>query len=160
MSDLTVEGLLVPKNKIRVVWPQAEKLLADAIEQSRGKIVPENLYSFILSPYGQLWMANTKEPPEFIMAMVTQICAYHSVNVLRVIVAGGKCAKAALPIMKMVEEFALQEGCGGIEVSGRVGWKKLLAPYEFKQEAIILYKDLREELDAYQELKMVVGQLH
>lgn len=89
----------------------------------------------------QVWAAGTKEQHRIIF--VTQVGVYPAGNILQGIMIFGRDLEGCAPIsIAVMERFARQMGCASMELTGRVGWEKVLAPYGFKKRAVLLTRDI------------------
>jgi hypothetical protein len=48
----------------------------------------------------------------------------------------------ALPMLPQIEDWAKSRGADEIEVLGRIGWRRALAPMGYGEKAVILRKAL------------------
>ena len=72
---------------------------------------------------------------------ITQIVDYKTYRSLNIWLAGGDLDEI-LDMLPDAEEFAKDHGCSLIEITGRRGWKRALRPFGFKEEAVVLTKEL------------------
>ena len=75
---------------------------------------------------------------------VTEILVYPNKKILHVFLAGGAKGHGIDQITDMHDsavEFAKRENCQGMTVSGRAGWKKILAERGWKQQFVTLAKE-------------------
>ena len=76
---------------------------------------------------------------------VTEILVYPNKKIFHVFLAGGDQGHGINQIMDMHDdavEFAKRNDCQGMTVSGRAGWKKILAERGWKQQFVTLAKEL------------------
>ena len=76
---------------------------------------------------------------------VTEILVYPNKKILHVFLAGGDNGHGIDQITDMHDsavEFAKRENCQGMSVSGRAGWKKILASRGWEQKFVTLAKEL------------------
>ena len=91
----------------------------------------------VISGHMQLW------PGERGCA-VTEILVYPNKKIFHVFLAGGDQGYGINQIMDMHDdaiEFAKRNDCQGMTVSGRAGWKKILAERGWKQQFVTLAKE-------------------
>lgn len=77
------------------------------------------------------------------MILFTQIAIYPTGKVLEIFWAFGEgklWEPAAACVDYTINEFAKMQGCKRIDIIGRGGWEKVLAPHGFKKCAIVLSK--------------------
>lgn len=131
------------------LWPTAAKLLEKTPEFSPGKFAVEDLLTSIEHNVAQLWLVNNEH--EYTLAVVTQLIQYSRGMTLRILLTGGKDIREALSLLGDIEKWAIQQGCIGVELAGRLGWIKLLEDYDTR--AVLLYKDLTPYVVAQQQLE-------
>ena len=91
----------------------------------------------VMSGHMQLWSGERG-------CAVTEILVYPNKKILHVFLAGGAKGHGIDQITDMHDsavEFAKRENCQGMTVSGRAGWKKILASRGWKQQFITLAKE-------------------
>jgi len=92
----------------------------------------------VISGHMQLWSGASG-------CAVTEILVYPNKKILHVFLAGGKMGHGIDQIIDMHDsavEFAKRNDCQGMTVSGRAGWKKILASRGWKQQFVTLAKEL------------------
>ena len=75
---------------------------------------------------------------------VTEILVYPNKKILHVFLAGGEKGQGIEQITDMHDsavEFAKRNDCQGMTVSGRAGWKNILASRGWKQQFVTLSKE-------------------
>jgi hypothetical protein len=71
---------------------------------------------------------------------VTEIVVYPKKKVLHVFLAGGKLEQITDMHADAVK-WAKTQGCQGMTIAGRPGWKKILDKYGWKEQLVILGKE-------------------
>jgi len=92
----------------------------------------------VMSGHMQLWSGERG-------CAVTEILVYPNKKILHVFLAGGDNGHGIDQITDMHDsavEFAKRENCQGMSVSGRAGWKKILASKGWEQKFVTLAKEL------------------
>ena len=92
----------------------------------------------VMSGHMQLWSGANG-------CAVTEILVYPNKKILHVFLAGGAKGHGIDQITDMHDsavEFAKRENCQGMTVSGRAGWKKILASRGWKQQFVTLAKEI------------------
>ena len=97
-----------------------------ALEYSGGTHYFEDIVKNIAECKMQLWPADRG-------CIVTEIVVYPRKKVINIFLAGGDLDQI-LDMDKDVRAWAKEQGCTGATMSGRLGWKKPLAPlgWEFQ----------------------------
>ena len=91
----------------------------------------------VMSGHMQLWTGERG-------CAITEILVYPNKKILHVFLAGGAKGHGIDQITDMHDsavEFAKRENCQGMTVSGRAGWKKILAEKGWKQQFVTLAKE-------------------
>ena len=135
-------GLISPEDAVKI-WDKVGPMLQKVVNHTEGELLPEDFLDNIVNGYMHLWLS--VEDTEIIMAMVTQIIEYPRRKTLRIIAIAGKNFKEThSQFNDMIESFAIQTGCSGLELWGRKGWKKMLPDWE--SNYIVFTKNLKERM--------------
>jgi len=105
-----------------------------ALNKSGGKHKIEEVIYDIQRGHAQLWETDNA-------TVVTQVSDYGDFLSLNVWLAGGRL-DSVLGLLEAAEDFARDNGCSRIEVTGRRGWKRVLEDHGFAEESVTLTKDL------------------
>lgn len=70
-------------------------------------------------------------------ALVTEITKYPRRKVLHIFIAGGEMDQV-LDFLPSLHRWADMQGCDALTLSGRVGWKRVLADRGWRQEGITM----------------------
>lgn len=135
-------GLISPEDAVKI-WHRVEPMLQKVVDHTEGELQPEDFLENIVNKYMHLWLS--VEDTEITMAMVTQIIEYPRRKTLRIIAISGKnFKKTHSQFNDIIESFAIQTGCSGLELWGRKGWKKMLPDWE--NNYIVFTKNLKERM--------------
>jgi hypothetical protein len=135
-------GLISPEDAVKI-WDRVGPMLQKVVDHTEGELQPEDFLDNIVNKYMHLWLA--VEDADILMAMVTQIIEYPRRKTLRIIALSGKNFKEThSQFNDMIESFAIQAGCSGLELWGRKGWKKMLPDWE--SNYIVFTKNLKERM--------------
>lgn len=115
------ESMLVPTAFCPTEWPNVHDLLEPAVERSNGRWTMGDLLLALCMGDQQLWI--TKEDGKIVAALTTQIVDYPSSRMLAVQFLGGKqFDEWSHSLLTLLEEFAKDSQCNGIEAVGRFGF--------------------------------------
>lgn len=122
----------VPSELVPTYWSRLEGLVEEALEYGNGEYLSEDIYEACRCGAMQLWATDKS-------VAVTSLIIYPRRQTCLIVLAAGNLEdlRRCLPL---VEEWALYQGCDGIEVMGRMGWLKALPDYS--QAQVHLRKDL------------------
>jgi len=125
------------------MWPQISEQLDLIKHVWWDRWTKEEIFCAVLQRRLQCW--GIGPPSAHRLVVFSQILRFENVTTLQVMLAFGQSLELALPVLAAtLEKFARSAGCGKIEVVGRAGWEKLLAPYGMRLESVILSKRVSE----------------
>lgn len=132
----------VPPNHVDDIWDIVQSLLAPAVVLTNGRYMLEDIHIAAKSGDMQLWIAFT-EDRSIIGCGVTSISEYPSRRLLTVLFVGGSNVRSwREDMINMLERWAKDNQCSGIEAYGREGWAKVLESYNIKRGLTMFEKDL------------------
>ena len=140
--DITHTIALVPPNYISSLWFDVRDHLAPAIDRSHGRWSLEHLYAAIANGQQHLWLAFDKDN-QIDGVGTTEIVRYPCQQMLAVQFLGG--SKFNDWVWDMLDRFngwATDNGCAGIEVTGRHGFWKWLEQDGFNRVYTVYEKRL------------------
>lgn len=105
-----------------------------ALAYSGGTHTFEDICDGIASGKMQLWPAEDG-------CCVTELVQYPRKLVLNGFLAGGDMARIK-DMVPAIEEWARQQGCDGVELTGRRGWVRAFGPFSYAEAATTLRKEL------------------
>jgi hypothetical protein len=124
---MTTEGVqvtLVPPEFINQVWPEITEYLEGAVEYTYGRYEVEDIYDAITRYGHNLWIAFYG--PKIKGAVVTNIMHYPRKTCLNMVFCGGvDLAEWKAPMLRMLQQWAHDQHCDNVELTGRPGWAKI-----------------------------------
>lgn len=140
MSEEQVNVTIVPPIHIQMVWEQVDKLLSPAVETSNGRWTMESIYQAVMSGNKHLWIV-FNEDKEIECVAVTSVITYPGKKMLSIDFLGGdKIKKWAFKLLEVLNSFAKDAGCDGIEATARFGFWKWLERDGFEQVCTVFEK--------------------
>ena len=127
---------LVPTNLMTTFISQLEAKLGPAIARSRGRWDMTTLVASLMRGEQQAWAAMTKDEEAFIDGVcVTEVIIYPTgLKMLALRYLGGDNMNDWVwPGLDVLDSFAKDQGCHGIEAGGRYGFWQWLEPDGFKR---------------------------
>jgi hypothetical protein len=119
-----IEVSLVPKQLVDSCWEGIEGFIEKAAKYTYGRYTASNIYDLVTEDDYQLWVAF--EEKVFKGAVVTNIITYPQRKLLAMQFCGGIDLKEWKdPMLQLLQKFAKDLGCDGIESVGRPGWGKV-----------------------------------
>lgn len=119
-----------------MITPERLAHIQSALTKSGGYSDIDDVMADLYNGHAQLWETDTA-------TVVTQIVQHPNFRVFNVWLAGGDM-DGVISLLEEGERFAKANGCSYMEVTGRKGWKRILQPYGFVEDAVVLSKELKE----------------
>src|SRR5215472_1337842 len=123
VSRVTLRG--IQPDELDEFWPVASPLIARGLERGAGyRWTLPALRQLIAENHCYLWLTW----PDQACAVITQIEVYPAVKLLQILVAGGRLPANWRAKVAYLENWGRSIGCTEVELGGRHGWQRLLAP--------------------------------
>jgi hypothetical protein len=114
----------VPKEYVDSCWGQIEEYLKGAADYTHGRYEVNDIYWAIVDYDHHLWIAFDDQ--QIKGAVVTNIVNYPRKRYLCMSFCGGvELDKWKDPMLKMLQHWAFDNYCDGIEATARPGWAKI-----------------------------------
>lgn len=128
---------LLEGSTIAAYWPHIEDML-DRVPHTWPNRTKESFLHDAIGGKLQIWCVGSYDRVRLVL--FTQIAVHPATRVLEVIWAcgAGMLETAGIAVDGSLEHFAELQGCSRIDVIGRSGWEKILAPWGFVRTAVIL----------------------
>lgn len=122
-------------------WCYAEEFIADALKHGIGEYLPEDIKLMCQDRRMQLWIKWDGKGP--IGAFVTQILNYPQLNVLLVLLLGGKTfIEWRDEVDEILIGFGKEHNCKYVEFFGRKGWGNYLKDINYKEQVRMFAKEI------------------
>lgn len=122
---------MVPPEHVQTCWPQIEKYIEAAAEYTYGRYTADDIKTCLTDYDYQLWVAFDNDGMKG--AVVTNIVTYPRKKFLCMQFCGGKDLKEwKAPMLSLLQKFARDIQCDGIESVGRPGWAKIFSGDGYK----------------------------
>jgi hypothetical protein len=136
-----IEIIAVPAEALRFVWAKASPLLAEAVAQSHGTFLTEDVLACCERGAMQLWLACEGE--DVIAAVAAEIVIFPRKKVLGIPFAGGRdMARWYAKMEAAVEAWAKGFGCTAERLYGRKGWARVTKGQE---SGVMLWREFAAE---------------
>lgn len=111
------------------MWPHVEKMIDDACKY-RGfeKYSAKHILEWIKERKCQLWVSSNDQEIDAIC--VTQLINYPNYRTCYFMITTGHNRELWQDGIRIIEDWARENGCRGIEVVCRPGWEKILKDYK------------------------------
>jgi hypothetical protein len=135
-----VSVTIVPPIHLRMVWEQVEPFLEPAIERSNGRWTLEAMYDEIATGKKNLWLV-FEGNSDIECVAVTQVIKYPGKTMLSIDFLGGTgIDKWAFKLLDVLNSFAQDAGCSGLEAVARDGFQKWLGQNGFERSCAFFEK--------------------
>ena len=119
-----VQVSLVPTEHVSDVWPAVVDYVAAALAYTYGRYEPEDILKDLLAGTHQLWIAF--EGNDVRGAVVSHILQYPRKRFLGCpVVTGDEFSTWKAPMVAILQRFATDNDCEGLEATARLGWARV-----------------------------------
>jgi hypothetical protein len=135
---------IVADHEVDLIWGLALPLLQPGIDRSGGRISAETVLEAVHNKTNLLWLISNES--EIAAAFTTRVAKYPLKSMLVVECLGGdRMQEWVEPVNETLLRFAKDCGLSGVEMYGREGWTKALAPYGWKRSMVLCEVGLEQE---------------
>lgn len=115
---------MVPREYVPDTWADVQGHLVKAAHYTFGRYTVDDIYDSIMDYDHTLWIAFDEEGIKG--AVVTMFTTYPRKKFLNMVFTGGiELSKWKEPMLKLLQHWAFDNNCDGIESTGRPGWAKI-----------------------------------
>lgn len=115
---------MVPSEHVDAVWDSVKDYLDGAAQYTHGRYTVDDIYDCIKEYDYTLWVAFDKDKIKG--AVVTSFAYYPRKKYLVMTFCGGEQLEQWKgPMLKLLQRFAYDTQCDGIEATARLGWAKI-----------------------------------
>jgi hypothetical protein len=128
------------------VIPALLPYLKKSEKWTRGRATVDDILRFVLNGQMQLWIVH--EENTIYGHVVTEIKEYPRCKMLTVQYCAGEPSHMQYvddEIFNLLDRFAKDAGCTGVEFVGRPGWRKQADKYGFEVRSVMYQKFFKEE---------------
>ena len=130
-NEEEIKITLVPGPDVAFIWDKVEPILKHAIERADGRWDMFNVQFWIADGTQQLWVAFDSEK-KIRGAVTTSVIHYPGRKLLAIQhLAGRNMHEWAPQGLEVLERYAKDNGCDGVEAGGRKGFIKLLQQHGY-----------------------------
>ena len=123
---------MVPPEYVVECWEHVKGYLAGSIQYTYGRFELEDILTAITDHDHQLWVAFDEERDYG--AVVTNFMEYPRKKYVNLVFAGGvEGHRWKASMLELLQHWAYDNGCEGIESIGRPGWSKIFKHDGYKQ---------------------------
>jgi hypothetical protein len=119
-----VKVSLVPPQHVDDVWPAVAGYIQNALKYTDGRYELEDVYAMVNNGGFLLWIAFDDERIKG--SVVTQLMDYPRKRYLGCpFVTGDDFASWKAPMLELLQRFARDNDCAGLEATARPGWSRV-----------------------------------
>jgi|TARA_R100000329_G_scaffold151479_1_gene147848 hypothetical protein len=133
---------LVPQEYVRDIYPKIEEYIDRVVPTSNGRFDKIDLLHDIIVGKATLWTVVDEEEDNKIYGIIfTEITSYPRRKFLSITFASGDRLDEWMDeSLKVLENWAVDNECESMEITGRKGWVKKLKPHDWEEEFVIIKK--------------------
>jgi len=140
VEEMRIYVSLVPPMHIESAWPSLAPLLEPAVERSHGRWSMEHIKEWALFNEKQIWIVFDDSKTIHCVA-VTQNVVYPTSKMLSIEFLGGAGLDTwAFKLLDVLNNWAKDSGCNGIEATARIGFWKWLEKDGFDKAYTVFEK--------------------
>ena len=115
---------MVPKDHVDTVWDSVKDYLEGAAQYTHGRYTVDDIYDCIKEYDHTLWIAFDEVGIKG--AVVTNFVYYPQKKYLVMMFCGGEqLTQWKDPMLKLLQHWAFDNHCDGVEATARLGWAKI-----------------------------------
>jgi len=142
-----VQVSLVDHNYVSAIWDQVEPILGKSLPTAHGRYTMKSILREIVNFEQHLWIV-FDDDKKIIAALTTRFVNYPDKRLLAGQFLGGeKIMQWRDPMLETLERWAKDNNCDGVEMTGRKGFTKVLAPHGWTPEYTVFEKMFKENDD-------------
>jgi hypothetical protein len=119
-----IRASLVPVEHVPDVWDEVRPYLNKVTAMTHGRYETEDVYDFVMHKGYLLWIAFDEQTIKGVV--VTFFMEYPRSKYLYLLMCAGEEGDSwKMPMLELLQRFARDNECVGLEASGRLGWAKI-----------------------------------
>jgi len=136
---------LVDHNYVSAIWDQVEPILGKSLLTAHGRYTMKSILREIVNFEQHLWIV-FDDDKKIIAALTTRFVNYPDKRLLAGQFLGGeKIMQWRDSMLETLERWAKDNNCDGVEMTGRKGFTKVLAPHGWTPEYTVFEKMFKEK---------------
>ena len=146
---MKIEFALVTKDYFHCAFedPDLMVLLQKAAKITSGRVTRDDIVQMVQSGRYQLWVIFDSDPTSYktygvILTEIRQYPRRKFVCVQHCVAEPGMLQEAGVDCLKVLENFARDQSCTGVEFIGRFGWEPFALANKFKKTSVLYQKIL------------------
>ena len=144
---MNLEISLVPVGKISETVGALHPYFKESELRTRGRSTVDDIVRFIINGHMQLWMIFSPEEQKAYGHVITEVKQYPQCKMLVIQYCAGEANHMQYVEDKMydvLDSFAKDTQCAGIELIGRPGWGKHVKKYGYEVQSVSYQKFFKD----------------
>jgi len=141
----------IPSSNLDDVWNLVNKDISDALSYSGNHTDAQFVYDCVKENKMQLWVVWDKDKPttidKYYGVVVTEIIKRKLKQSCNIFIVTGKHRQRWQHLVKVLEDFALENNCTSMELFARKGWQRIMEQFDYKQTHVVLEKQITNKKD-------------
>jgi hypothetical protein len=134
----------IPPEAIDQVWPLIAARIEEACLTSRGKETAFDVRREVRYGERQIWVVWDGEGKDVLAVVVTQLINHPRKRTCRILICVGEERERWQHHISIIENWAKENGCRGMELFARPGWSRVLKHYGYDTTHHLVEKDLQD----------------
>jgi hypothetical protein len=137
---------LIPPGTVAGVIPSLLPYLVKSQEWTRGRATVDDILRFVLTGQMQLWVGH--DDNDIYGHVITEVKDYPRRKMLTVQYCAGESNHMQYveeEMYDLLDRFAKDAGCSGIEFVGRPGWRKSAGSHGYEVQSVTYQKFFKDE---------------
>ena len=138
----------IPSSNLDDVWLLVEKDISSALQYSGNHTDAEFVKETIKEDKFQLWILWDKDKPttkeKYYGVVVTEIVKRKLKKSCNIFIVTGRQRRLWTPLIQVIEDFAKEQDCDQKELIARLGWDKIMKPFNYKRTHVVLEKQIEK----------------
>ncbi len=141
----------IPSSNLDDVWNLVNKGISDALSYSGNHTDAQFVYDCVKENKMQLWVVWDKDKPttidKYYGVVVTEIIKRKLKQSCNIFIVTGRHRQKWQHLVKVLEDFALENNCTSMELFARKGWQRIMEQFDYKQTHVVLEKQITNKKD-------------
>jgi len=139
----------IPSSNLDDVWSLVKKDISEALSYSGNHTDAQFVYDTLKEDKMQLWVVWDKDKPttleKYYGVVVTEIVKRKLIQSCNIFIVTGRHRQKWQHLISVLEDFALENNCTNMELFARLGWKRIMEQFDYKQTHVVLEKTITKK---------------
>jgi len=126
-----IQASLVPTEHVPDIWEAVRPYINKVAALTYGRYEPDDVFDLVTNKGYLLWIAF--DETQIRGVVVTFFMQYPRTKYLYLLMCAGENGKEwKIPMLELLQRFARDNNCDGMEATGRLGWAKIFHDQGYK----------------------------